>query len=493
MNLLKPIEINQSLSLKDYLSIPFLTAPIQELIEDARQKKDPLHNRTIWMISQSDRGEGVSELLSRKVCLFKDLGFHVRWLSISEENKDFLALNNRLRNLIYGRNENTIQESERILYESINLKIAKELSLLFKQNDILIIHDTAAMATPHFISKKYQIKFIWRCHAGTDIENEFTRNAWEFLKPYSEHYNTTIFSAPEYIPYYFSGRAQIISPSIDPLSHKNRDLSIHKLIGILCNAGLSVAHNPIITPEFNNIALRLQKNRTYAPAKFPDEIGLLYRPIISQISRWEKMKGFLPLLEAFKILKQEYRDKAQTERQQKRIDFVRMVLAGPAPEETPDRPISSSFLKEVEDSYLTLPEDIQRDIAIIKLPLQSVKENALMINALQRCSTLVVQNSLQEAFGLTCTEAMWKSTPVLVSNSCGLRQQVRDKLDGWVLNRADDPKEIAKAFYHILDNPKERERLALSAQKRVMEEFLIFTNLRKWLRTFSLLSSETQT
>ena len=105
-----------------------------------------------------------------------------------------------------------------------------------------------------------------------------------------------------------------------------------------------------------------------------------------------------------------------------------------------------------------------------------------MVNALQCSATVMVQNSLQEGFGLTITEAMWKSLPVVTSNTSGARQQIVDRLEGRIIDDPEDPVEIAKVLDEVLAD-QSRERLANNAQRRVHAEFLIFTQLQAWLRT----------
>jgi trehalose synthase len=110
---------------------------------------------------------------------------------------------------------------------------------------------------------------------------------------------------------------------------------------------------------------------------------------------------------------------------------VRLVLAGPDPVAVADDPEAVEMLEELRAAYARLHPAVQDDIALIVLPMGSVEENALMVNALQRTSTIAVQNSLREGFGLTIAEAMWKRIPVLSnSRACGPRQQVRDGVDG---------------------------------------------------------------
>jgi trehalose synthase len=105
-----------------------------------------------------------------------------------------------------------------------------------------------------------------------------------------------------------------------------------------------------------------------------------------------------------------------------------------------------------------------------------------MVNVIQRCSTVVVQNSLQEGFGLTATEAMWKKVPMLGSSACGLRLQIRDGIDGRLTGNPRDPDEIAETLDDMLANPVQRELYGRNAQRRVYDRFLVFTQVESWLR-----------
>lgn len=130
---------------------------------------------------------------------------------------------------------------------------------------------------------------------------------------------------------------------------------------------------------------------------------------------------------------------------------------------------------------MELPAAVQRDVAVLALPLASRKENALMVNVLQSCSSIVAQNSIEEGFGLTATEAMYKGVAVLGTHACGLRQQIRHQIDGHLVQDARDPDEIAAALDAMLADPKLRDLYGRNAQRRVHEEFLIFAQLRRWL------------
>jgi trehalose synthase len=98
---------------------------------------------------------------------------------------------------------------------------------------------------------------------------------------------------------------------------------------------------------------------------------------------------------------------------------------------------------------------------------------------------VVAQNSLREGFGLTVTEAMWKGLPVMGTNAWGLRQQIRDGLDGRLVKDPGDPEELAQTLDEMLADPAERFAWGQSGQRRVHDEFLVFRQIREWLRLLS--------
>lgn len=108
-----------------------------------------------------------------------------------------------------------------------------------------------------------------------------------------------------------------------------------------------------------------------------------------------------------------------------------------------------------------------------------------MVNALQRCSSVVVQNSLREGFGLTVTEAMWKRVSVLGTTTCGIRHQVRHDVDGILNPHPENPALVADALEALLIDPEVRLSYAQSAQRRVHDEFLVFGQVAKWLRVLA--------
>jgi trehalose synthase len=214
---------------------------------------------------------------------------------------------------------------------------------------------------------------IFRCHIGLDEDLPASRSAWSFLKPFADAYDYSVFSAPEYIPDFLAGRAGIIHPALDPLSYKNRDLNPHILTGILCNARLLSMDHPVVPLAFPQCAMRLRGDGTFGPADRDGGIGLLFRPVISQISRWDRLKGFKPLLDAFVTLKSLRPRNANqfSVRHRHRLGILRLVLAGPDPAAVADDPEGQEVLAELIEAYCALPPALQDDIALISLPMNS--------------------------------------------------------------------------------------------------------------------------
>jgi trehalose synthase len=484
--MIETIDVNLAGTLGDYETFYHLSDAVRELRTEASILVPPLKDRTVWMVNSTAKGGGVAEMLPRVVKMLTDLGLPTRWAVIGSDRPEFFRLTKRIHNLIHGVSDSNLTGEDRALYEAVNRKNAKALAKLLKPDDIVVVHDPQPLAMGAFLKRELGVRTVWRCHIGLDRHLPETRAAWTFLKPYAETYDLAVFSAPEYIPDYLAGRSTIIHPGVDPVGHKNRELSPHKLVGILCNAGLKRERHPVLTPRFGDVAQRLRPDGRFTAANGEDEIGLLYRPVVTQISRWDQLKGFRPLLDGFVRLKGYLADGHElSERHRRRLEVLRLVLAGPDPASVQDDPEAQAVLESLVAAYAGLDGALQEDIALLVLPMASRKENALMVNALQRCSTVIVQNSLQEGFGLTATEAMWKGVPVVGSHAHGLRQQIRSGIDGTITQDPTDPDEIARRLSDILEDPTMRTRMARSAQKRVRNEFLVFMQLCRWLRALT--------
>ena len=481
----KLVEIPPRPSLADYEAIAHLAPAVEKLRERATPVVPLLEGRTVWMVNSTAQGGGVAEMLPTMVSHLNELGIDTRWFVIESRDEAFFRLTKRIHNLIHGAGDGGLDpDGDRRTYEAVNAENARTLAPMMRDGDILVVHDPQPMPLAGRIRETRRIKAVWRCHIGLDETNAATTAAWQFLKRYGTDYDRAVFSAEEYVPDFLRDRARLIYPAIDPLSQKNRELHLHSVVGILSNAALSVPPGPVVQPPFPHIAQRLQADGSWSPAVLPADIGLLIRPIVTQISRWDRLKGWMPLLRGFAQLKERIysqRD-GRPAIERRRLRQVRLVLAGPDPASVADDPEGLEVVEELRRAYVALDDEVKHDVAMIALPMQNPDENALMVNALQRASTIIVQNSLREGFGLTVTEAMWKRIPVLSNRrAVGPRQQITHACDGWLIGDPEDAEQIADALDYLLNDRVERAALARTAQRRAHDQFMIFSQLRDWL------------
>jgi trehalose synthase len=484
-------QTNVHTTLADYAEVANLRYAVESLRDAADQLVPALRGRVVWMVNSTAQGGGVAELLPGQIALLRELGVDVRWAVLESSQPEFFVFTKRLHNLIHGVSDAHPTAEDRALYEAVNDENARFLEGRIRARDIVVVHDPQPAALGSMLKRALgnDVRVAWRSHIGLDHETPDTRVAWEFLRPYVGLYDHAVFSLAEYVPDFLSARATVIHPTIDPLSHKNRDLSLHKMVGIMCDAGLAVAHWPVLDGAFEARARRLQPDGSFGPATAPDDIGLLARPIVTQVSRWDRLKGFAPLLEAFALLKSGGSlGVIRNARHKRRLENARLVLAGPDPSSIQDDPEGLSVLEDLAMRHRRIDPAARNDIALVTLPMASRKQNALMVNVLQRASDIVAQNSLQEGFGLTVAEAMWKHAPILGSGrASGIRLQVRGGMEGCLVEDPEDVHAIATVLFDMLGDEARLEQWGRRAQRRVHDEFLMLGELVRWLRLLTSL------
>jgi trehalose synthase len=168
-------------------------------------------------------------------------------------------------------------------------------------------------------------------------------------------------------------------------------------------------------------------------------------------------------------------------------ECAHLVLAGPDVRGVADDPEGPQVLDEVEHAWRALPDSIRDTVHLAQLPMSDEEENAAIVNALQRHATVIVQKSLREGFGLTVAEAMWKRRPVVASAVGGIRDQIRDGIDGLLVHDPTDAAELARALARILADHDLARRLASAGYERVREHFLSLTGLERWAELVRML------
>jgi trehalose synthase len=376
-------------------------------IDDLKLIAEKLKGKVIQHINSTAVGGGVAEILNRMVPLLKELGVDTRW-DLIKGGEQFFEVTKKFHNALHGR-PSQITEADFDIFMQTSVKNIEEVNTY---GDIVFIHDPQPIA---LIKKKGNNKWLWRCHIDVSSPNE---RIWGFLMDFIVHYDAAVFSAPS-----FSRRLPIrqflVSPSIDPLSDKNKELP---------------------EEEIDRVLRKYNINKD--------------KPIITQISRFDRLKDPLGVIEAYQQVK-------------KYID-CQLILAGGTAGDDPEG------LKVFEEAKEKAGQD--KDIHILLLP-----HNDLEINALQRASTIIVQKSLREGFGLTVAEALWKAKPVVASNVGGIPLQIKHKYSGLLCHSIQG---ASFSIKQLLNSPEYARKLGENGQEHIRNNFLITRHLRDYILLF---------
>jgi len=386
-------------------------------IEELRTLAKPLRGRSIEMINSTAVGGGVAEILNRLVPLGEELDLNIRW-DVMTGGDDFFAVTKSFHNALHGAPYHTSTRDFEI-FLAYNERNRARLPL---DAEFTVIHDPQPAALIDG-RKKTGNHWVWRCHIDLSRPN---RAVWDFLEPFVARYDGSMFSSPEFarqlpIPQY------LFYPAIDPLSEKNHDLEPEFIANVLTRYGI----DPL-------------------------------RPILTQISRFDRLKDPVGVIRAYRIVK--------------RYFDCQLVLAGGGASDDPEGAI---VLQEVLQEANHDP-----DIKVLELPAWAPLE----VNALQRASTIVIQKSLREGFGLTVSEALWKKKPVVASAVGGIPVQIIHRHTGMLAHSVEG---TAYQIRFLLSHPEIAAKLGEHGHQHVKENFLITQKLKRYLTLFLTLAGKT--
>ena len=392
----------------------------QDVVNHLRQLAEPLKGMRVVHVNATRSGGGVAEILHKMVPLMQELGLEASWEVIQGE-PEFYQCTKSFHNAMQG---DKLSIPGRILnvYEETNAQTAETLRDKLQEANMAIIHDPQPAALVKYYPER-KGKWVWRCHI--DVSKPF-RPVWKYLRNFVQLYDASIFSLSTFAqplphPIY------LIPPSIDPLHDKNIDIDAEEIHSVYSRFN--------IDPE---------------------------RPLILQVSRYDRFKDPLGVIQAYKMAKEF-------------IPTLQLVLAGGGASDDPEGEI---VLSEVRNAATDDP-----DIHVLLLPGDAHRT----INALQRTADIVLQKSTKEGFGLTVTEAMWKNKPVIGGDTGGIRIQVIDYHTGFLVNT---PEGAALRIRYLLNNRDKLIEMGDKAKEFVRENFLITRHLREYLTLFVALLHE---
>jgi trehalose synthase len=376
-----------------------------------------LHKKSFLHINSTREGGGVAEILQRMVPILEELGINVRW-EVIEGDSRFFDITKKMHNALQGETEEITEDMWQYHFE-VNRMNAQKINL---DADAVLIHDPQPAPLIEF--KKTGL-WVWRCHI--DLSNP-QKKIIDYLCRYYEKYDAAIFSVAKFAKAMAIDEF-IVSPSIDPISEKNRVLTDEEISETL--------------------------NRFQIPTD---------RPIILQVSRFDRFKDPIGAIKAYRIVK-------------KYNDCILILAGSPAT----DDPEGEIVLNEVREYAANDP-----DIYILLLPPFSDKD----INALQRTATVILQKSLKEGFGLTVSEGMWKGKPVIGGAVGGIPLQIIHGITGFLVYSVEG---TAFRIRQLLNNPEMSKKMGETGREYIKKNFLITRQIRDYLSIWYSLENKEKT
>ncbi|MBN2454858.1 glycosyltransferase [Candidatus Woesearchaeota archaeon] len=385
-----------------------------EAIGRIEEKASPFSEKHVVHVNSTYYGGGVAEILKSLVVLMNDIGVETGWRML-RGNPEFFEVTKRFHNGLQGEK---IYLSERKKEIYVGESKLNSLFMHIQRHDFAVIHDPQPLPLINYYKKKGP--WIWRCHI--DITNP-NRKIWNYLTQFIVKYDAMIVSEYRYkkklpIPQH------VIAPSIDPLDPKNMDMRDSDVAKYLRIGGID-----------------------------------LDKPLITQVSRFDKWKDPLGVIEVFNRVRE-------------KVDCKLLLLGNFAPDDPEGQGMYDEIMARKGDN---------KDILVIN------QTNRRLVNAVQRASAVVIQKSIKEGFGLTVSEALWKGTPVVGSMAGGIPLQIRDGVDGYLTSNKN---ECAKRVIELLNNRTLAKKMGESGKEWVRKNFLTTRHMEDYLDLFASLSKK---
>lgn len=378
-----------------------------EVIHTIFKKASKFLQKHIVHINSTYQGGGVAEILTSLVSLMNDVGIFAGW-RILHGSPDFFAITKKFHNALQGDKIN-LTAIKKEIYQEQNEYFSRFTHL---NQDLVIVHDPQPLPMIKFYRKRQP--WVWRVHL--DLSNP-DRELWDYLKRFILRYDLVVVSHENYKKSDLPIDQRVLHPSIDPLSAKNKPLDKNTIKKYLSKFGI------------------------------PNS-----KPIITQVSRFDKWKDPEGVLKVFELVKEE-------------MDCQLVLCGNLAPDDPEGRKIYERIAQKAR---------VMKDVILI------MEENNILVNALQSTAAVVLQKSLREGFGLTVAEALWKGRPVVASNVGGIPLQVIDGKTGFLVS-PEDIEGCARKVVQILKDPELGRQLGEAGKAHVRQNFLVTRSLIDYL------------
>jgi trehalose synthase len=445
--------------------VPILGAErIDALVATATTVRHALAGRAVWQINSTAVGGGVAEMVTALLPYALGAGIDARWLVISGDER-FFDVTKRICLMLYGHQDvQELSPTDFNHYTDVLSAAGAQLIQRIQPGDVVVLHDpqTAGLVAS---LRRAGAFVIWRCHIGSDVPTKLADKTWKLLASNLDKANLFVFSTRRHVPPLCNPeRVRIIPPCIDPLSPKNRELHSAEVLGILSTAG--VIQGPLDEAMLGTVCC---VSRITGGSAAPTEA-----PLVVQVSRWDLLKDMAGVMFSFVEHVADASD-------------AHLILLGPDVAGVADDPAAAAVLNNCLQQWGLLAPRMRARIHLATASMDNVMANALLINAVQRHTTVVAQKSIAEGFGLTVTEAMWKARPIVATAVGGITEQIRPGEEGLLVDVPHDLNEFGRHLVSLLSDEQLAARLGRNARQRVLNDFVPDRHLSQWAQAITAL------
>ncbi len=373
------------------------------------------HLRVVHLNSTANGG-GVAEILQSMVPLFNALGIPTQRIVINPAEPAFFQVTKKIHNLLQGA-EGSLSDEELAVYHGNIEQVAQAMSSDKLSADVWFLHDPQLLPLAGLLRRRCITgakAWLWICHIDLTHPNQ---SALDSLLPMHRDYDHLIFSLQQYVPRGLAANkpVYIAPPAIDPLAEKN---------------------NPMNEAAAWDIVAAMGIDRS--------------RPLITQVSRFDLWKDPWGVIDAYRIARQS-------------VPGLQLALLGLS--QAADDPEAQEVLNTVVAHAADDP-DIHLYYDLNSIPVG----NDRAVNAFQMASSVLVQKSTREGFGLTVTEGMWKGKPMIGGNAGGIRIQIDDGANGYLVS---SPQECARRIVTLLQDANLSVIIGAAGRASVRRRFLL--------------------
>lgn len=386
----------------------------EKLLTEVNEAAEKLRGLRVVHVNATAQGGGVAEILKSLVPLMNDVGIATEWYALPPD-ESFFSISKTLHHCLQGRE--CLPDADGFsTYRSFNEKAVTALKSMGVSADLWFIHDAQVLPMLSYMNSS---RAVWICHVDT---TESAEGIKKMLFPFMSRYHRIVASMPEYFPNgHNPSEVVVIPPAIDPLQPKHRKMSQSQARQVMAELGLDTT-----------------------------------RPVISQVSRFDKWKDPWGVVDAYRL--------ARNEMLGLQLAFLGAMTAKD----------DYDACEVLEDLRNYCSDDA--DIHIFHDPVQICDRE---VNAFQTGSDIIIQKSIREGFGLTVAEAMWKEKPIIGGNCGGIKHQIKDGQNGFLVN---NPSECAARIVTLLKNPPLAKKMGCAGRESVRDKFLMPRLLRDYLR-----------